>query len=130
VLKSGATITVDVEQVGQALDALVENALRFTVEGDAISITARAEGTRAVIEVADSGGGIPPAVLARIFEPYFSTKARGKGTGLGLATVHGIVQHAGGDIVVESQLGQGTTFRIFLPATDLAGEASRDIPVF
>jgi CheY-like chemotaxis protein len=99
------------------------------VDAERANQRAIAPGRYVLIEVADSGGGIAPNVLARIFEPYFSTKARGKGTGLGLATVHGIVQHAGGDILVESNVGVGTTFRIYLPATDLAGEVSRDIPV-
>jgi signal transduction histidine kinase len=137
-------ILIDSAQLEQILMNLVVNArdampnggrveLRVsTVEIDADRANARAiaPGGYIAIEVADNGAGIAPNVLARIFEPYFSTKARGKGTGLGLATVHGIVQHAGGDILVESHLGEGTTFRIFLPATELAGEASRDIPVF
>jgi signal transduction histidine kinase len=136
-------VLMDSAQLEQILMNLVVNArdampnggkvdLRVsTVEIDHDRANARAigPGRYVAIEVADSGGGIPPNVLARIFEPYFSTKARGKGTGLGLATVHGIVQHAGGDITVESHLGTGTTFRIFLPATDLAGEASRDMPI-
>jgi CheY-like chemotaxis protein len=136
-------ILMDSAQLQQILMNLVVNArdampnggrvdLRVSsVDIDADRANARAigPGRYVAIEVADSGGGIPPNVLARIFEPYFSTKARGKGTGLGLATVHGIVQHAGGDIIVDSTLGHGSTFRIFLPATDLAGEASRDIPI-
>ena len=99
------------------------------IDADRANQRAIAPGRYVAIEVTDSGDGIPPSVLGRIFEPYFSTKARGKGTGLGLATVHGIVQHAGGDIIVESHIGEGTTFRIFLPATDLAGDMSREIPV-
>jgi len=69
----------------------------------------------ALIEVADNGPGIPPDVMAKIFEPFFTTKPVGEGTGLGLATVYGIVKQADGWIQVESAVGKGTAFRIFLP---------------
>ena len=69
----------------------------------------------ALIEVADNGPGIPPDVMAKIFEPFFTTKPVGEGTGLGLATVYGIVKQADGWIHVESAVGKGTAFRIFLP---------------
>jgi two-component system cell cycle sensor histidine kinase/response regulator CckA len=68
-----------------------------------------------LIEVADSGTGIPPDIIDKIFEPFFSTKEVGKGTGLGLSTVYGIVKQTGGFIFPESEMGRGTTFRIFLP---------------
>jgi two-component system cell cycle sensor histidine kinase/response regulator CckA len=73
------------------------------------------EGEYALIEVADSGPGIPPDILAKIFEPFFTTKPVGEGTGLGLATVYGIVKQADGWIHVDSKVGEGTAFRIFLP---------------
>jgi two-component system cell cycle sensor histidine kinase/response regulator CckA len=73
------------------------------------------EGEFGMIEVADTGPGIPPEVLSKIFEPFFTTKELGKGTGLGLSTVYGIVETAGGVIHVDSKVGEGAAFRIFLP---------------
>ncbi|HEX7800905.1 MAG TPA: ATP-binding protein, partial [Asticcacaulis sp.] len=69
----------------------------------------------ALIEVSDTGPGIPPEIVAQVFEPFFTTKPQGEGTGLGLSTVHGIINQAGGHILIDSAPGQGATFRIFLP---------------
>ena len=66
--------------------------------------------------VADTGQGIDKALQERIFDPYFTTKRKGKGTGMGLSVVHGIVKNCGGDIRVESAPGQGAVFRVYLPA--------------
>jgi PAS domain S-box-containing protein len=83
-----------------------------------VRISVRAEpGDRAVLEVSDNGTGIPPEVLPRIFDPFFSTKPRGVGMGLGLSICHGIVSSLGGTITVQS-LGEGATFRVALPTTD------------
>jgi two-component system cell cycle sensor histidine kinase/response regulator CckA len=75
-------------------------------------------GRYAVIEVSDTGGGIPPALLPRLFEPFFTTKRERGGSGLGLSTVHGIVRQSGGFIAASSRVGEGTTFRIWLPRHD------------
>lgn len=78
-------------------------------------------GAYLMLEVADTGTGIPPEILDRIWNPFFTTKGEGKGTGLGLSTVRGIVANHGGFVQVESKPGQGTMFRAFLPATEQSG---------
>jgi signal transduction histidine kinase/ActR/RegA family two-component response regulator len=70
------------------------------------------------LTVRDTGGGIAPAIMGRIFDPYFTTKEVGKGIGLGLAVVHGIVTHHGGAISVQSVLGQGASFQVYLPVRE------------
>jgi CheY-like chemotaxis protein len=70
------------------------------------------------VSVRDTGGGIPPEIVGKIFDPYFTTKAKGVGTGLGLAVVHGIVRKSGGAIQVESVPAQGSTFHILLPRVE------------
>jgi CheY-like chemotaxis protein len=75
-------------------------------------------GRYVTIQVRDTGDGIPDEIRKRIFEPYFTTKEMGEGTGLGLSTVHGILKAHGGGLTLESEVEKGTTFRVYLPALD------------
>jgi signal transduction histidine kinase len=124
-------VLIDPSQLEQIVMNLVVNA-RDAIAGVAdgrVIIRIGATETATTLEVADNGSGMAPEVASRVFEPYFTTKELGKGTGLGLATVQGIVQNVAGEISVESELGRGTTFRIALPKTDLAPEAPRGVVV-
>ncbi len=131
------TVHADEAQISNAIINLVVNA-RDAMKGGTVTIRtatktvtqAAALGTAIMppgeyvrIEVADSGIGIPKEHIGKIFDPFFTTKADGQGTGLGLATVYGIVKQTGGFITVDSEVGRGTVFRIYLPRYR-AGRAS------
>ena len=95
---------------------LINNALdAMEKEGGILNITTHLEGDYLVVEVSDTGPGIPEANLQKIFDPFFTTKPVGKGTGLGLSICYGIIKKMGGEINVKSALGKGTTFTITLP---------------
>jgi len=105
---------VDPAQLRQVLDNLVRNALEATAEGGRVSLAARRDGGERVLEVRDTGRGIEPDHLPRIFDLYFTTKA--DGTGVGLAVTQQIVTAHGGTIEVDSRPGGGTTMAVRLPA--------------
>ncbi|HJV22948.1 MAG TPA: HAMP domain-containing sensor histidine kinase [Holophagaceae bacterium] len=102
-------------QVDQVVVNLVSNAMDATPSGGRITVRARREGQDAVLEVEDTGSGIPPHVMARLFEPFLTTKPPGKGTGLGLSSVQAVVELLGGRIQVRSREGEGTVFTVRLP---------------
>jgi PAS domain S-box-containing protein len=86
-------------------------------------------GSHILLEVTDSGTGMDVATQAHLFEPFFTTKEPGKGTGLGLSTVYGIVEQSGGSVTVETGVGRGTTFRIYLPQVETPVPAGRPLSV-
>jgi PAS domain S-box-containing protein len=115
------TVIADQGRLGQVFINLMINAAQAIpvghVEHNWIRIITRTDDRgRAVVEIHDTGRGIPDDVRSRIFEPFFTTKDVGEGTGLGLSICHGIITAFGGEIEVTSHVGAGTTFRVFLPA--------------
>ena len=130
---SSPVIEADASQMQQVLMNLCVNARDAMPGGGELTITTtrldapdaflrsipEARGGRFVrIEIADTGIGIDKAIRGKIFDPFFTTKEKGKGTGLGLATVYGIVKNHNGFINVESEIGSGTTFSVYIPAVD------------
>ncbi len=125
-----AWIEFDPTQLDQVILNLVVNARDAMKAGGRVTLTVGRRlldrdlatalqvepGAYVSLSVADTGAGIDPAVLPQIFDPFFTTKPEGRGTGLGLATVYGVVRQAGGAVTVESTPGQGTTFEILFPA--------------
>jgi two-component system cell cycle sensor histidine kinase/response regulator CckA len=123
-------VRADVGQFEQVIMNLTVNARDAMPSGGTLTISTRNQfldeaycratagaspGDHVVIDVADNGTGMPPEVLERLFEPFFTTKGPGKGTGLGLATCHGVIRQSGGHIAVKSTVDKGTTVSIYLP---------------
>jgi len=136
---SPASIKADPVQLEQVLMNLALNARDAMPEGGRLVIETSSAildenharqfegvipGSYILLSVADTGRGMEPEMLDHIFDPFFTTKPRGQGTGLGLATVYGIVKQSNGHIAVESEPGWGTTFRVYLPAQNIAPEHS------
>ncbi len=116
-----ALVEIDKTQLETALLNAVLNARDAMPNGGELTLgtsNCEIDGRSAIcINISDTGTGIPEAVLQRAFEPFFTTKAIGKGTGLGLSQIHGFAAQAGGRAEIESREGQGTTLRLYLPAT-------------
>jgi PAS domain S-box-containing protein len=137
-------VRADPGQMEQVLMNLVVNARDAMPRGGRLTITTRdavvdssfadshvglAPGAYVVLSVADTGSGMDEKTRAHIFEPFFTTKEPGQGSGLGLSTVHGIVQQSGGAIHVESEVGRGTSFQIFLPRAESTAEPAIAAPL-
>jgi PAS domain S-box-containing protein len=111
------SVIVDSHMIEQVLMNLILNAVQAMKNGGSLTIrTSVVEGI-CLVEVGDTGSGIPPSVLPRVFDPFFTTKGEGEGTGLGLSVNLGIVERHGGKILVESEVGKGTTFTLCLPVS-------------
>ncbi len=135
--ESPQPVFVDVSQIEVLLINLAVNAQDAMPDGGLLSIgtapttpwvspqKVKGHGENfAVLQVSDTGHGMPEGIQAHIFEPFFTTKEVGKGTGLGLSTVFGIIERAGGSIEVQSAPGEGSAFRIYLPKVEAAAEES------
>ncbi len=118
-----------------AIDAMPEGG-RLTLANELVELSPalavkhelRAGGKYVKCTVRDTGTGIPPEVIDKIFDPFFTTKARGKGTGLGMTIVHGVARHAHGFIEVETEVGRGTAFQVYLPEKASTGTTATRQP--
>lgn len=117
-MKHGGTLTIRTSNVTLADAASLPRDLIAPTEDDII-----APGDYVLVEVEDTGSGIPPAIVKNVFEPFFSTKEVGSGTGLGLATCYGIIKQTGGYIFVRTEVGKGTSFHLYLKRAE-AGETA------
>lgn len=117
-------VGLDVSETPCEVASLTVTAINCTLDlASAAGITDARPGSFIQVEVRDTGTGIPPDVLDRIWQPFFTTKGEGKGTGLGLSTVRGIVESHRGFVAVKTRLGEGTVFTVYLPA-------AHDVPGF
>jgi hypothetical protein len=115
-LAAGSPLVQGIEhKLQQVFLNLFLNARDSMPSGGWLTIVTREDRNAAVVEIGDTGSGIPAEQLSRIYDPFFTTKEIGKGTGLGLSITYGIVQEHGGTITCDSQVGQGTRFSIHLP---------------
>jgi PAS domain S-box-containing protein len=119
-------LMADRHMIEQVLTNLILNAVQ-AIRGDGVvTVRSGTDGLWCTIEVEDTGCGIPPDVLPKIFDPFFTTKGQGEGTGLGLSVSLGIVERHGGQIAVKSQVGEGTTFTVRLPAMNVRSLAGKE----
>jgi two-component system NtrC family sensor kinase len=120
-------ITCDASQMQQVLINLIMNGAEATQGKPDGRVTVRtstpATRDKLILVIADTGDGIPPENIAKLYTPFFTTKGEGKGVGLGLAVVYGIVQAHNGDIEVQSKIGEGTVFKVTLPSEPVQAEA-------
>ncbi|MBS0184634.1 MAG: PAS domain S-box protein [Nitrospira sp.] len=108
-------VLADADQMSQVLLNLVMNALHAMPEGGTLRVGLEPEQPMVKLTIADTGHGIPPEIIKKIYDPFFTTKEFGKGTGLGLTVVKGIIEEHQGSIAVESEPGKGTRFTVLLP---------------
>ncbi|AWN50712.1 hybrid sensor histidine kinase/response regulator [Methylobacterium sp. 17Sr1-1] len=110
-MPGGGTVTIKTENI--------------TIDDEMALLLLVRPGPYAVVQMQDTGLGMPPEILARVMEPFFTTKEEGRGTGLGLAMVYGFAKQSGGTVRITSEIGQGTTVRLLFPATDQAVATER-----